>query len=192
MRIFFTGKFFFLLFVTALPLACKQDSLPANKNVKTLHALFHGKYELLMVRASAPVDANLDGISSYDLSNELPDMQNAKLEIRIINSGFFWSQFWPQPFFSQGIIPSAYDPSFKPNFAMQSALRYIEFNEDLTQIFQLPDHISIDTFRFPRADSILIEIEEQIEVRWHQSFYTPAGWQNVEVVALYKRYTMAT
>jgi len=166
--------------------------LPANKDVKKLHAQFHGKYRLVNVMTSAPVDANLDGISSNSLLGELPEIEDCNLEILITNTGFLFGQFWPEPYFPRAVIPATYEPSLYPVFARQSAGRLIQFNEELTEIFQLADPVAIDTFRFPRANAILIQPQEQIQVGWHKSFYTTSGWKNVEVTAVYRRYTTVT
>lgn len=177
-------------------LSCKSDSLPANKDAKQLYQSFHGKYEIISSNASEPIDVNLDGVSSTNLLTELADIPNCHVEIRI-QGIFLFDQFWPEPYFS-GIagtgesMPASYDPRITVNYAMQGVGRQFEFDEKVEQILLLPDHPSVNQNRFPRPSSIKLLPGEMVEVTINKTFYTTAGIKNVQVVTLYKRYTMVT
>ena len=177
-------------------LACERDSVPANKDVKKLYQSFHGKYEIISSIASEPLDLNLDGVSTTNLLTELEDVTNSRVEIRIQES-FLFVQPWPEPFFS-GIagtgenMPTAYDPRITVNYAMQGVGRLFEFDEKVEQILLLPDDPFTNQTRFPRPTSIKLKPGEMVEVTINKSFYTSAGIKNVQVISLYKRFTMVT
>ena len=177
-------------------LACKPDSVPANKDVKKLYQSFHGKYEIISSIASEPLDLNLDGVPSTNLLTELQDIANSRVEIRIQESFFFY-QIWPEPFFS-GIggsgenMPTTYDPRVTVNYAMQGVGRLFEFDERVKQILLLADGPFINQTRFPRPTSIKLMPDQMVEITINKAFYTSAGIKNVQVVSLYRRYTMVT
>jgi len=179
-------------------LACKRDSVPANKDVKKLYQSFHGKYEIISSSASEPIDVNLDGVPSINLLTEVTDITNARVEIRIQGPApFLFEESWPTPFFS-GIggtgenMPATYDPRITVNYAMQGVGRLFEFDEKVEQILLLPDDPFTNQTRFPRPISVKLNPGEIVEVTINKTFYTSAGIKNVQVVNLYRRFTMVT
>jgi len=174
-------------------LSCKPDSLPANKDTNKLYQSFHGKYEIISSFASEPIDLNLDGVSSSDLLTELQDLAVSHLEIRI-SQIFSFHQFWPEPYFPGfgETMPATYDPRIFPGYAMQGVTRQFEFDEKVEQIILLADPPFINQTRFPRPTSIKLILGEMIEVTISKTFYTSSGIKNVQVVSLYRRYTMVT
>ena len=198
MRYLRCNVFFLQLLAFLLLLSCKPDSLPANKDTKKLYQSFHGKYKIISSNASEAIDANLDGVSSTNLLTELIEIENSKIEIRIQGSTpYLFDESWPTHFFT-GIggtgenMPAAYDPRITVNYLMQGAIRQFEFDEKLEQILLLQDSPYTDQIRFPRPTSIKLKPGEIIELTINRTFYTTGGIKNVQVVTLYKRYTMVT
>jgi hypothetical protein len=180
--------FIFLLLTAAIVSSCKKTYVSPNETTDRLFQQFDGKYKLLYAQTNDPVDANLDGISSPDLRGELPDMQRSEVLVGI-GSQFVFSQSWPEPYFSGAGIPTTYVAGMPPTYAMQGILRRIKFSEDLKQMLPFPDDPSVDQFRFPRPDSILLFQGERIQIHFHKDFYTPSGWKTSKVECMYLRYS---
>lgn len=184
--IFCLGLFFFFTLSSCKrsePIAQKQDR-------KALYERFNGRYEILSAIASEALDINLDGISSFNLKEELTTMGRLGLQIQIsdFKGANSFDEFWSEPVFS-GPVPKHYDPSISVYYGLESAFRTFEFSEDLSRILLNPESPNTNLQRHPRPDSILIQSGDLIEVTRQKEFYTTSGWKKVTLVILYKRFS---
>lgn len=187
--------FFLVSFLSLVLTSCKKsEPLSSNKDQKALYQQFHGKYNIVSTTASEAIDVNLDGVSSINLKEELPYMDDAGLEIRITERTNAFIEYWPQPYFIGlgGASPKYYDPAIPLTYARQSVDRIFEFSEDLKTILLNQDGSNTNLQLFPRPESVLVKEGNIIEVTKTKEFYTTSGWKKVKVVTLYKRYTMET
>jgi|GEM_PF-2200262 len=187
---------FSFLFLSGLSACKRSDHEVSQKERDGLFQRFHGKYKILSSRAEQPLDLNFDGVASFNLKDELPNLVNCNLEIRLpkntqIN---FFIEFWPEQVFggANGAAPSAYDPLVEVHYPSQSVARTFQFSADKTALLLEEDHGSIDQQRYTRPEAVTVLPEDKIEVVKRKQFYTTAGWREVRVVTLYERYTMQT
>ncbi len=174
-----------------------SDNVAPNKATEALYQRFHGRYKIVSSTADEAVDLNMDGQSSTDLKNELVNLPNSELELRIKNSGssYLFYEFWQEPCFgnpSGGDLPPVYNPSLIINYCNQGVGRTFDFSADLKSIYLGPESPTTDTMRYTRPSSVVIKDGDMIEIIKIKRFYTFSGWKYVRVVTLYKRYTMIT
>jgi hypothetical protein len=188
----FLGFFFVVSFG-----ACRRsDHADGQKERAVLFQRFHGKYKVLSSTAELPIDLNFDGIASPDLKDELLNLSNCNLEMRLPKNTQtnFFIEFWPEQVFmgGNGDAPASYDPLAMVDYANQSAARTFQFSADRKTILLKADGASIDQQRHTRPVAVNILPGDKIEIVKHKRFYTTAGWREVRVVTLYERYTMET
>ena len=186
--------FFCFLFLVSLN-ACRRSD-DSYRQREGLYYSFHGKYKILSSRAEQALDLNFDGVASIDLKDELPNLGNCNLEIRLpkeTKTNFF-IEFWPEQVFGgrNGGAPAFYDPLVEVHYPNQSVSRTFTFSSDRKAILREEDYAGIDQQRFTRPESVTILPGDRIEIVKRKRFYTTAGWSEVRVVTLYERYTMET
>lgn len=184
--------------------ACGKETAP-NHDTETLYWRFHGKYTAVSSTSSEPVDVNFDGRVSPYLLEELPDLSRANLEISVNRyrrpapgpkqfSHFSFIQWWPEQSLSAGgydADPAGYDAGVTVGYLMQGVTYGFDFDPAITDIRLRPDErSSLDTVRWPPPQSITLQANDDIRVVTRKRLYTSAGWKTVEIVTLYRRYTM--
>lgn len=184
------------LFFAILSSCRRSDHADSQKEREASFQRFHGKYKILSSRVEQALDLNFDGVASIDLKDELPNLVNCNLEIRVpkntqIN---FFIEFWPEQVFGggNGAAPAAYDPGVEVHYPNQSVARTFQFSTDRTAMLLDEDHAGIDQQRHTRPETVIILPGDRIEVVKRKRIYTTAGWREVRVVTLYERYTMET
>jgi hypothetical protein len=188
--------FFVFFFVVTLS-ACRRSELEdVQKERDGLFQRFHGKYRILSSRAEQALDLNFDGASSIDLKDELPNLVNCNLEVRLPKNTQtnIFIEFWPEQVFGggNGTAPVTYDLLVEVHYPNQSVARTFQFSADRKVILLEEDHAGIDQQRHTRPETITILPGDRIEVVKRKRFYTTTGWREVRVVTLYERYTMET
>lgn len=184
---------FSFLFMVSFSACRRNDQLDLQKERAVLFQRFHGKYKILNAMAGQPLDLNFDGVASIDLEDELPDLGNCNLEIRLpenTRTNLFYESWPEQVFGGNGAAPASYDPSALIGYANQSVARTFQFSADRKAILLEEDIPAIDQQVHTRPETINILAGDRIEVIKLKRFYTTAGWQEVQVVTLYERYTM--
>jgi hypothetical protein len=174
-------------------LPAQRPIRPSKRNA-VLFQRFHGKYKVLQATADEPLDLNFDGVASIDLKEELPNLGNCNLEMRLpanTQTNLF-IEFWPEQVFGGGPAPAAYDPSVTVHYPSQSVTRTFQFSADEKAILLEEDPAGIDQQLYTRPATINILAGDRIEVIKRKRFYTTTGWKEVRVVSLYERYTMET
>ncbi|HEY1022931.1 MAG TPA: hypothetical protein VGE06_11495 [Flavisolibacter sp.] len=146
--------------------------------------------------ADQSLDLNFDGVASTNLQDELPNLSNCNLEIRLPKNTRtnYFNEFWPEQVFGggNGDAPAAYDPFALVDYANQGVGRSFQFSMDRKTILLEQDHAGIDQLRHTRPDLITILPGDRIEIVKRKRFYTLDGWKEVRVVTMYERYTMET
>ncbi|QHT66586.1 hypothetical protein GXP67_07915 [Rhodocytophaga rosea] len=184
--------------------ACQQtEEVNPNQNVQILYEQFHGKYKIVHSTSSLALDVNLDGKASTDMLEELPDLPNTLIEVRInrrnqYNSqpSFYFVHYWPkQELDLHGfqVEPTNYDPNITAQFSTKVVSWGFAFDPALTHLILEPQSTSlIDPDIFTPPQKIVIEGNERMEVTLTKRLYTSSGWKIVEIVTVYERYTMIT
>jgi len=196
---------FCLLLLLLSATACRKETAP-HEDTETLYWRFHGKYKAVRSTSSEPVDVNFDGQASADLLEELPDLSRANVEILVNRyrrqgpggkslSYFTFSQFWPEQSLSAkggyDANPTSYDPEVSVSYLLQGVIWGFDFDPLITRIHLRPEESSAsDPARWPPPESITLEANNEIRVATRKRLYTREGWKTVEIVTLYRRYTM--
>ncbi|MCC9136461.1 hypothetical protein ACFSKU_06380 [Pontibacter silvestris] len=135
----------------------------------------------------------MDGRASTNLLEEIEELPNAELDLRIYGrtnkhseNSFLFTQFWPEQYISEGDILFV-------DYALQAVGRYFKFDQTVNTLLITPNEdttVSLD--RFPLPQAVTIEDNDQIEVIISKLLYTSDGWKTVTITTLYKRYTTNT
>jgi len=175
-------------------IACNKPSLSPDRDLATLQERFHGKYKPISSTSSETIDVNLDGVASTDMFNEIRDLPNSNVEVRIyaIDNSLF-IQFWPEQYFADRITPGNYTANMHITYANQSSTRLFTFAPDLKKLNIKPDATPLpDSIHFPFPDSVTIKDNDRIQVVSPKQLFTRDGWKKVTITTLYERYTKAT
>lgn len=189
---------FLILFLVILSVcSCKRSAeIDKSKDREALFLRFHGKYKILSSVADQAVDLNLDGLASVELRDEMPELIDCNLEIRIPkqSSQNSFNEFWPEPYFEglAGASPTTYNPNVTIMYARQGVTRTFQFSSDIKTILLHPDENGINQQRHTRPSEVNILAGDVIEIIKTKRFYTSSGWKEVRVVTQYERYTMTT
>jgi hypothetical protein len=187
---------FGFLFLVSISACRRSDHLFSQNKRDELFQRYHGKYKILSSRAEQALDLNFDGVASFNLKDELLNLGNCNLEIRLPKNpqANFFIEFWPEQKFSggDGSAPASYDPLVEVHYPNQSVARTFYFSADRKAILLDVDDAGIDQQRHTRPETITILPGDRIEIIKRKRFYTTAGWREVRVVTLYERYTMET
>ena len=180
--------------------ACRQpEEVSPQPDVIPLYNRFHGKYSLVHATSSEAVDVNLDGKASTDLLDELTDLRQTNIEVRIYGKtpfnpepSFLFAHQWPkQEFFPEK--PAGYVPGLQPRYATKVVVRSFAFDPSLTElVLETPASMLADPDLYTPLQSVTVQTGDRIEVTFTKRLYTSAGWKTVRVTSLYARYTMTT
>jgi len=184
----------YLVSLISLITACSKSTIKPNEDVKALIERFHGKYKPVSSTSSEAIDVNLDGTSSANMLDEIPNLADNNLELLIDTKGpFLLVQSWPEQYFATHEEPSSYDPALIVNYVHQAKVRTSTFDEDIRQIHvdpDIPPVVDSNHFTFPKA--VTVEAGDRIQVVSPKRLYTRAGWKKVEITTVYQRYTKVT
>lgn len=182
--------------------SCQREKVAPHQDVGALYQRFHGKYLVISSTSSEAVDIDFDGRASSYLLEELPELAVANLEILVDRNPkpdpdgrFMFRQFWPeQSLTAKGgydATPLNYDPSVAVSYLLQTATRYCEFDPTLKSIaVRVNPKSVVDPLRWPPPESVTLESGDDIRVVNRRRLYTTEGWKTVEIITLYRRYTM--
>lgn len=180
--LFFLSTSFFFLALNS----CKKENLTDDTFDR-----FNGKYEILSAKANYSVDINMDGSKSSELLNEIPNLSNSWLELRIINHANLnlLDQMWPE----QMLIYSSDTDIPIIDYIFRSTPFAFDFDKDFSNIL-------VDTLNIAEKDknhsilprSIHILDDEIIVINFTKKLYTSEGWKLLEIESRYKRWTSAT
>lgn len=166
--------------------SCKKENLTDDTFDR-----FNGKYEILSAKANYSVDINMDGSKSSELLNEIPNLSNSWLELRIINHANLnlLDQMWPEQMLIYG------SDTDRPiiDYIFRSTPFAFDFDKDFSNIL-------VDTLNIAEKDknhsilpcSIRIFDDEIIVINFTKKLYTSEGWKLLEIESRYKRLTSAT
>jgi hypothetical protein len=180
--------------------SCKEScEVAPNKNVAALQDQFHGKYKPLHSTSSQALDVNRDGKASTDMLEEISDLPQTWIEVRIYDK----SQYYPKPSFSfihqwpkQELRPEN-PTSTNPltHFIYATKVVYWNFSLDnlLTQLLIEPNASYLtDPDLFSPLEKVLVKDNDRLEVTLTKRLYTTEGWKTVQIVTLYERFTRET
>ena len=135
---------------------------------------------------------NLDGTKSSDMLQEIPDLKNSYLELRIsddlkVNN---LAQSWQNQHFPYESEPTAYDPKFSVLYANQVTAGLFNFNNNLTrlEVFNTDTTYHKD---FPLPKLVEVIANDQIHIPTEKTLYTRSGMVHVIIDVIYKRFTTA-
>jgi hypothetical protein len=184
-----------IIIFTILLVSCKKND--SNDDADLLKDQYHGKYEILSSFSEAPLDLNMDGISSNDLLSENAEISRSGLEIRIQseNSQLF-DEKWPV---ESIVIPrgekfdsTSYHSTYEVYYALYFNGLSCTINAKNRSI-QLKDSPRQDqTNTLIEIESVSIELDNIIKVTALRKVYTKKGWVKTKIVSTYKRYTQIT
>lgn len=180
-----------LIFLSISFLFLVLSSCKKEKQADDTFDRFNGKYEILSAKANYSVDINMDGSKSAELLNEIPNLGNTWLELRIINHANLnlLDQMWPEQMLIYG--SDINNPVIDYN--LRSTPLTFDFNNDFSNIL-------VDTLNIPEKDkgqsiiprSIRILDDEIIVIDFIKKIYTSEGWKLLEIESRYKRWTNIT
>lgn len=199
--------FTLMLAVSIGLLSCQpSDSVVDPKDaLEKLYQRFHGKYKLISVLSSEPLDVNFDGVASTDLMSEMSALtaNGPYLELRVKYPDrpvFLFAQFWPEQYIYtytgsnltwNGRDTLSYDPKRSVHYAEQAAPYAFAFSDDMSHILVKPNDQS-DQIRWTKPESVFIEAQDRLRLVNRRHIYTRAGVKEVLVTTYYERFTMAT
>ena len=176
---------YLVLFVLALSACEKQDVGQEN----AIGEKFNGKYALLTAIANQPVDMNLDGVESTNLSAEVENLSSATVELRIGKNSHLFTQFWQEQYITEGQRPD------RPyvTYARQGIGFSFTFQNNASELILNKDHVKEeDAARFAVPSQVKVLANDVIEVVFDKKVFTSRGWKQISITARYKRYTNVT
>ncbi|WKN43769.1 hypothetical protein [Tunicatimonas pelagia] len=186
------------LAIILVVVSCREtENASSDTTFEQVYQQFHGKYEIIHSTSDQEVDINRDGVESTDLLQEIPNLESARLELRIVEKSLIGSgsiylfvQSWPEQHVPDRI---AEDPSALIHYPMQGVVRTFILNEskNVLQVEEDED-TATDLEKFPLHESVTVNDEGQIQVIVQKRILTTEGWQNLRITTLYTRYTMST
>ncbi len=181
-----------LAFCLVITLGCKKsgNTDATNQNNAQISQRFKGKYAIVSAISNQPVDVNLDGVKSVDMFQEIPDLKNSYIELRIssdLKTNIF-TQFWQNQAFPYGSKPAAYDPGFYFLYANQATVGLFNFNPSLTRLEVFRDD-TISQKDFPLPKLVEVIANDQIHIPTEKTLYTRSGMIPVTIDVVYKRFT---
>jgi len=183
----------YFLVCIILATGCSRNASSPDKT-KQIYERLHGKYNVVSSVSNEAVDVNLDGNATIDMLSEIPYLAYSDLEIRIVDKKvFLLAQFWPEQYIGADTEPTGYDPSLAVGYANQCATRTFSFDPAGNNIQVNADtEPKPDPRHFPFPTSVTTEGEGVVKIVFSKKLYTTAGWKNVVITTIYKRYTMET
>lgn len=207
-----------LLICTALlagMLGCKKDDGPSidpqieeARKLAELQDQFHGKYKLISAFADQDVDIDMDGFTSKNLLEEIPDFRFENhpniVELRIYgpspvsaHSSFQLSQSWPEQYIWNGNDEWDGGPDFEykeglsVSYASQGTVRTFKFSDDLKEITVQPQDKE-NPFRWVAPKSVKIDGLHRLHIVNKRYLYTKEGVKEVTIQSIYERFTKQT
>ena len=176
----------------------EPDISESNDSFEKIYNQFHGKYEITRSFSDRPVDINMDGKSSVDLLQEIPDLERSGLELRIVERSFtgpgsvyLFVQSWSEQNFPHGT--SSDDTSILPDYVLQGVVRTFTLNRDKdTLLIKHDENSEINLEKFPVPGEVAVIDDGQIQVTVMKRILTSDGWQTIKIRTKYSRYTMNT
>ena len=180
--------------------ACRQpQEVGPHQDVDGLYSRFHGKYSFVHCTSSEAVDVNLDGKASTNLLEEITDLPQSNIEVRIYGRNqynpepsFLFVHQWPKQEFRPE-APGGYIPGLQPMYATKGFVQPFAFDASLTELVLEPQaYMRADPDLYTPLQAVTVQSGDRIQVTFSKRLYTAKGWQTVQIVSLYERYTMIT
>lgn len=183
---------FVILLALGILAGCKKTD--NNDNNAQIRERFHGKYAIVSAVSSRAVDVNLDGTASINLLQEIPDLQNSNLELRLRENitPYTFEQSWQNQVFPYNSKPAGYEPGIVPMYANQPSVSLFTINNELNTFNVFRTTNTTDNPNFPLPKLVKVETDGLITVVTERTLYTKAGWVTVSVEVRYKKYTSIT
>ena len=179
-------KFGYLLVILFLFSACDKEDAYYNK----LESSVKGKYKPLQLKSDIPVDVNGDGLASTELLQEIPELKDSNLELRVnAKDAIYYELFWQTQWFhskTEGSIsnPEREDPdNLLIRYANQATWGTFDTDKSFTKITLYPEG-SRD------ATTIEGKIQDKtITITYQRRLFTKAGWKDVNVTGQYLKFS---
>jgi len=177
--------------------ACKESAEVApNEDVTALQEQFHGKYKPLHSVSSQALDINQDGKASTDMLEEISELPDMEIEVSIFGKNqynpkpsFIFVHHWPKQWLGR-VEPTSYDPNIKLSYDRTVVAWVFAFDSDLTQLLLEPQPPTLtDSELYTPPQSVLVKDNGRIEVTLTKRLYTTEGWETVQIITLYERFT---
>ncbi|MBV6646643.1 MAG: hypothetical protein KI790_14395 [Cyclobacteriaceae bacterium] len=187
---------FALTLLSYILISCDSDDV-ANISLEQLENRFHGKYEIISAFADQEIDADFDGHKSRNLLEEHESVQDAKVELRV-GAGIF-SEAWPIETiigWEENMDSTVYYENLTVIYALGVTASSFDFEDDFTtiklrEVRNVIVNNEID-YRFVFPEQITIQDDNTVLVKSYRRIYTSEGFKQVQVTAIYKRYTKVT
>jgi len=167
-----------------------------NEDVTALQEQFHGKYKPLHSVSSQALDINQDGKASTDMLEEISELPDMEIEVSIFGKNqynpkpsFIFVHHWPKQWLGR-VEPTSYDPNIKLSYDRTVVAWVFAFDSDLTQLLLEPQPPTLtDSELYTPPQSVLVKDNGRIEVTLTKRLYTTEGWETVQIITLYERFT---
>ena len=180
--------------------ACKQSvEVTPNRNVAALQEQFHGKYKPLHSTSNQALDINRDGKASTDMLEEISDLSQTWVEVRIYDK----SQYNTKPSFSfihqwpkqelRPAEPTVNNPLTRLSYSTKVVFWSFSLDEALSQLNLEPNasYLAYPELYSP-LETVLVKENGRLQVTLTKRLYTTEGWKTVQIVSLYERFTRQT
>ena len=179
---------------------CEKDGSQSEQYELLKHE-FQGKYAWISSTSSSPVDLNMDGILSTDLFDELSQVNELEVEIKVLpnprgNADFSatFATSWPEQTFTRNgaktEVVTTYDPAVSVSYQVLpiNAVCDVDWNSNHFMISSDKYTTSSRTSTLPESVSYKgITADREITVISRKSFYTSKGMVTTRVTSVFKR-----
>ncbi len=174
-------NYFYIILLVLASVACNNKKNIAEPE-RVYSTKLDGKYFLLEIHATQPVDINFDGQYSTDMRQEVEEFNQTEkylLEFSTYPSNFIPTQNIDQWMPNSTVITNSSNGEFiRVDYGLRNLLAGYFFDEPTQRI----DVINSYNIREARLIA-----EDTIEIKSELSFYTSNGWENLYLTATYKK-----
>ena len=181
-KTFIMKNYFFIALISIMFLqACKKNDGQIPKPLESYSTKLDGKYKLLNIFTTVPVDLNRDGIFSTDLTIEVPFIKDTNK---------FYLQFSttqysiPYQIIDQWVPLANVFIDTKGNY-LKTEYGFINLNSRYSYD-ESKNLIKIIPLSLGIISAELME-DNKIKITSEKTFYTTKGWEMLTLVATYKR-----
>lgn len=183
-------KFFTLLAILLYCfIGCTKDENPVTRT-DSLRERFNGQYKITRAVSNEALDINMDGVPSSNLLTEIMNLDKAYLVLQVKDEINIYSQFWPEQYLSY----EANKDTPLIMYALQSFPFTFTFNSVKNEFELVPvtplSEAAIERYVIPKAVSV--QNNGEIHVSFSKKIYSMSGFQEIDVLLVYERWTPIT
>lgn len=170
---------FFLAISTCFAISCKKET-GIDHNLPIFEKL-DGYYNIISALSDRPYDINMDGSSSNDMLEEIPNLERSDINIVVNKQNRIFRLSWIEQYENLEIkLRSA-----RYSYNKQGVLNNFDTDEGLNSIF-LKKNLDQD-IRFNSPNSINTQEPNVIKIEITKNIITSTGKQTILINAIYKK-----